>query len=224
MSGSTWKSPRLFFLANTVSKGSAIQRNALRAPFWIGSLRISLVDYVCSNPLNARVLIPVDGHYARIWSCDLVLWVLSHESCALVWVCLLICSWYVSVVQCRLRHCECSSCNMKWSDTCATKICSMSKWDWREIETEDFGVNSSICVGSSLLVPDFWNWSSVQLLAQHGFKRKPQNTKGGPAVSLADYVCSNPLHDENETHERMFLRTDMSRCRVQHENLCGCFF
>ena len=105
--------------------------NAFRAPFWIGSLRISLVDYVCSNPLNARVLIPVDGHYARIWSCDLVLWVLSHESCALVWVCLLICSWYVSVVQCRLRHCECSSCNMKWSDTCATKICSMSEWNAR---------------------------------------------------------------------------------------------
>ena len=24
-------------------------------------------------------------------------------------------------------------------------------------------------------------------------------------VSLADYVCSNPLHDENEKHERMFL-------------------
>ena len=146
------------------------------------------------------MLIPVDGHYARIWSCDLVLWVLSHESCALVWVCLLICSWYVSVVQCRLRHCECSSCNMKWSDTCATKICSMSKWDWREIETEDFGVNSSICVGSSPLAPDFWT------------------------VSLADYVCSNPLHEESETHERMFLRTDMGRCRVQHESLCGCFY
>ena len=41
-------------------------------------------------------------------------------------------------------------------------------------------------------------------------------------VSLVDYVCSNPLHDENETHERMFLRTDMGRCRVQHESLCGC--
>ena len=24
-------------------------------------------------------------------------------------------------------------------------------------------------------------------------------------VSLVDYVCLNPLHDENETHERMFL-------------------
>ena len=31
------------------------------------------------------------------------------------------------------------------------------------------------------MVPDFWT------------------------VSLADYVCSNPLHDENETQERMFL-------------------
>ena len=41
-------------------------------------------------------------------------------------------------------------------------------------------------------------------------------------VSLVDYVCSNPLHEESETHERMCLRTDMGRCRVQHESLCGC--
>ena len=32
-------------------------------------------------------------------------------------------------------------------------------------------------------------------------------------VGLVNYVFSNPLRDENETHERMFLRTDMGRCR-----------
>ena len=29
------------------------------------------------------------------------------------------------------------------------------------------------------------------------------------------------MHDENETHERMILFTDMGRCRFQHESLCG---
>ena len=43
---------------------------------------------------------------------------------------------------------------------------------------------------------------------------------GSLRISLVGYVCINPLHDENETHERMLLRTDMGRCRVQHENLC----
>ena len=31
----------------------------------------------------------------------------------------------------------------------------------------------------------------------------------GPTVSLVDYVCCNPLNDESETHEHMFLRIVM---------------
>ena len=38
-------------------------------------------------------------------------------------------------------------------------------------------------------------------------------------VRLVDYVCINPLHDENETHERTFLRTDMGRCRHVQSDL-----
>ena len=44
-------------------------------------------------------------------------------------------------------------------------------------------------------------------------------------VSLVDYVCSNPLHEESETHERMFLRTDMGMSASIHcmiiTNGCG---
>ena len=44
-------------------------------------------------------------------------------------------------------------------------------------------------------------------------------------LSLRGLVgCSNPLHEESETHERMFLRTDMGRCHVQRESLRGCCF
>ena len=83
--------------------------------------------------------------------------------------------------------------------------------------------------------------------ADGGMSHEPSGgrgvTKDMAVAVLADYVCSNPLQDENETHERMFLydenethqattlrhermflRADMGRCRVQHESLCGCFY
>ena len=63
--------------------------------------------------------------------------------------------------------------------------------------------------------------------ADGGMSHEPSGgrgvTKDMAVAVLADYVCSNPLQDENETHERMFLCTDMGRCRVQRENLCACF-
>ena len=39
----------------------------------------------------------------------------------------------------------------------------------------------------------------------------------------ATHVRQRYVLCRNETHERMFLRTDMGKCRVQHESLCGCF-
>ena len=63
--------------------------------------------------------------------------------------------------------------------------------------------------------------------ADGGMSHEPSGgrgvTKDMAVAVLADYVCSNPLHDENGTHEHMFLCTDMGRCQVQHENLCACF-
>ena len=84
-----------------------------------------------------------------------------------------------------------------------------------------------------------YNTFSCHSLVQRGFYRRrmqslsddepdaetdPYGGCRSHFVRLVDYVCINPLHDENETHERMFLRADMGRCLVQHESLCGCFY
>ena len=74
--------------------------------------------------------------------------------------------------------------------------------------------------------------SAAVFFSKYSFQRISQTRRnalrthfliGSLRISLVGYVCINPLHDENETHERMLLRTDMGRCRVQHENLRDCF-
>ena len=62
-----------------------IRRQSKEMQTNMSSLRSSLDTFTRSAKTCLSL---AHGHYARIWYCDLVLWVLSHESCALVWLCL----------------------------------------------------------------------------------------------------------------------------------------